>query len=218
MEAVQAQSAVHAVAVIAADEIVQRRAIAALRREGLAVSSAADAAALVVVADGGWRALLDEAAALRQAHPGAPLLVVAGEFAPRELPRLLEAGIGGVVLESDLELTIGAAVRAVLTGQFVFPSTGSATEGDVLLSTREKQVLAMVVLGCSNAEIATALHVVETTVKSHLTSIFRKLGVRSRSEASARVLDPRSGLGLGVVSIAEQDSALHLTIDGDDLG
>lgn len=218
MEAVQAQSAVHAVAVIAADEIQQRRTIAALRRDGLTVSGAADAAALVVVTDGGWRTLLEEAAALRERHPGAPVLVVAGEFTPRELPRLLEAGIGGVVLERELETTIGAAVRAVLTGQFVFPAIGPAADGDAVLSTREKQVLAMVVLGCSNAEIATTLHVAETTVKSHLTSIFRKLGVRSRSEASARVLDPSSGLGLGVVSIAEQDSALHLTIDGNDLG
>jgi DNA-binding NarL/FixJ family response regulator len=218
MEAVQAQSAIHAVAVIAADEIVQRRAIAALRRDGLAVSSAADAAALVVVSDRGLRALLEETAALREAHQGAPVLVVAAEFASRDVPRLLEAGIGGVVLESELETTIGAAVRAVLTGQFVFPSASPAAESEAVLSTREKQVLAMVVLGCTNAEIATTLHVVETTVKSHLTSIFRKLGVRSRSEAAARVLDPQSGLGLGVVSIAEQDSALHLTIDGDDLG
>ena len=218
MEAVQAQSTIHAVAVKAADEILQRRVIAALRRDGLRVSSAADASVLVVVIDGGWRTLLEEAAALREAHHGSPLLVVAGEFTLRDLPRLLEAGIAGVVLESELETTMGAAVRAVLTGQLVFPSTGPATDSEAVLSTREKQVLAMVVLGCSNAEIASALHVAETTVKSHLTSIFRKLAVRSRSEASARVLDPRSGLGLGVVSIAEQDPALHLTIDGNDLG
>ena len=217
MEAVRAQSATHAVAVIAADEILQRRAIAALRREGLTVSTAADAAALVIVNDGGWRTLLEEAAALRERHQGARLIVVSGEFRLRELPRLLEAGIGGVVLESELDSTIGAAVRAVLSGQFVFPSTAPAATADAVLSTREKQVLAMVVLGCTNAEIATTLHVAETTVKSHLTSIFRKLGVRSRSQASARVLDPESGLGLGVVSIAEEDSALHLTIDGGEL-
>jgi DNA-binding NarL/FixJ family response regulator len=217
MEAVQAQSALRAVAVIAADEILQRRAIAALRRDGLAVSGAAEAAALVVVSDGGWRALLEQSAALRERHHGAALIVVTGEFQLRELPRLLEAGIGGVVLESELEATIGTAVRAALSGQFVFPAAAPSASGDAILSTREKQVLAMVVLGCTNAEIATTLHVAETTVKSHLTSIFRKLGVRSRSEASARVLDPQSGLGLGVVSIAEEDSALHLTIDGDEL-
>ena len=218
MEAVQAQSAARAVAVAAADQILERRLIAALRREGIAVSRAAGAGALVVASGGGRRALLEESAQLRERHGDAPVVAVATEFELRELPRLLEAGVAGVVLESELESTVGIAVRAVLSGQCVFPAAAPAAQGDAVLSTREKQVLAMVVLGCSNAEIATTLHVAETTVKSHLTSIFRKLGVRSRSEASARVLDPASGLGLGVVSIAEQDSALHLTIDGDDLG
>ena len=218
MEAVQAHSALRAVAVIAGDQILQRRAIATLRRDGLDVSPVATAAAFVVASEGGRRALLDEAATLRERHADAPIVAVVPEFDLRELPRLLEGGIGGVVLESELEATIATAVRAVLSGQFVFPAGTAAAPKDALLSTREKQVLAMVVLGCSNAEIATALHVAETTVKSHLTSIFRKLGVRSRSQASARVLDPASGLGLGVVSLAEEDSALHLLIDGNDLG
>lgn len=218
MEAVRAQSAFRPVAVIAADQILQRRATAALRRDGLDVARVSTAAALVVASEGGWRALLEQSAALRERHGDAPIVAVVSAFDLRELPRLLEGGIGGIVLESELEATIGIAVRAVLSGQCIFPAGTAAAHEDALLSTREKQVLGMVVLGCSNAEIATALHVAETTVKSHLTSIFRKLGVRSRSQASARVLDPASGLGLGVVSIGEPDSALHLLIDGNDLG
>jgi DNA-binding NarL/FixJ family response regulator len=61
----------------------------------------------------------------------------------------------------------------------------------------------MVVLGFSNGEIARKLHLAETTVKSHLSSTFRKLGVRSRSEAAALVLDGQSGLGLGVLTISD---------------
>ena len=102
---------------------------------------------------------------LQERHQSAPLIVVAGEFQLRELPRLLEAGIGGVVLESDLESTIGPGVRAVLSGQFVFPSTAPEAAADAVLSTREKQVLAMVVLGCTNAEVATTLHVVRPDVR-----------------------------------------------------
>ena len=52
-------------------------------------------------------------------------------------------------------------------------------------------------------EVAPVLGLAETTVKSHLSSTFRKLGVRSRSEAAALVLDAQSGLGLGVLTISD---------------
>lgn len=218
MQALQTRSAPGGVAVVAADEILHRRVVTALRRAGLAVASEADAAVLVVACDGGWPTLLEQSAALRDRHDEAAIIAIAAEFQLSELPRALGAGVGGVVLDGDLDSTIRTAVHAVLAGQFVFPAVRADLSRDRVLTTREKQVLGMVVLGCTNGEIATTLHVAETTVKSHLTSIFRKLGVRSRSEASARVLDPRSGLGLGVISIVDHDSALHLTIDGSELG
>jgi DNA-binding NarL/FixJ family response regulator len=69
------------------------------------------------------------------------------------------------------------------------------------LSVREKQVLAMVVMGYSNCEIASRLFVAESTVKSHLNAAFRKLGVRSRSEAASLILDPHGSLGPGILAI-----------------
>ena len=61
-------------------------------------------------------------------------------------------------------------------------------------SLREKQVLQLVADGLTNAEIASRLFLSESTVKSHLSSSFRKLGVSSRAEAAAAVLDPDTGL------------------------
>jgi DNA-binding CsgD family transcriptional regulator len=72
------------------------------------------------------------------------------------------------------------------------------------LTVREKQMLGMVVLGLSNADIARQLHVTVSTVKSHLRSAFRKLGVRTRNEATTVILDPAKGLGLGIVAISEE--------------
>jgi DNA-binding CsgD family transcriptional regulator len=56
------------------------------------------------------------------------------------------------------------------------------------LSPRERQILAMVVLDFSNAEIARKLFVSESNVKNHLSSAFQKLGVKSRSAAAALIL------------------------------
>jgi ATP/maltotriose-dependent transcriptional regulator MalT len=70
-----------------------------------------------------------------------------------------------------------------------------------ILSGREKQVLSLVVLGFSNLEIASTLHVTEATVKSHLSSAYRKLGVRSRNQATDLILSDQR-LGLGILSLS----------------
>src|SRR5204862_128096 len=62
------------------------------------------------------------------------------------------------------------------------------------LSHRENQTLALLALGLTNAEIAHRLYLAESTVKCHLTSIFSKLGVRSRNEAIACAIDQQDGL------------------------
>ena len=56
----------------------------------------------------------------------------------------------------------------------------------------------MVVTGLTNSQIADELFLAVSTVKSHLSSAFSKLGVSSRSEAAAVILDPERGRGLGI--------------------
>ncbi len=51
------------------------------------------------------------------------------------------------------------------------------------LSEREIDVLEMAISGCSNKEIAEKLFITESTVKAHLSSIFRKLNVKNRTAA-----------------------------------
>jgi len=70
------------------------------------------------------------------------------------------------------------------------------------LSFRERQILRLVVAGLTNDEIAGRLYLAETTVKGHLTSAFRRLGVRSRREAVALILGADESLRRSVLSAA----------------
>jgi DNA-binding NarL/FixJ family response regulator len=130
-----------------------------------------------------------------------PLVVAILPEADRRLTwAALDAGAHAVVLESDLA-ALDAALPAVCAGFIVVPSLARRALSRPVLSSREKQVLSMVVIGLSNAEIAGRLHLAESTIKSHLSAIFEKLDVRSRKEAADMVLDPRSGLGPGILAI-----------------
>ena len=59
------------------------------------------------------------------------------------------------------------------------------------LSSRERRIVALVVEGKSNRSIATTLEISEKTVERHLTSIFEKLGFRSRTELATSVVAQR---------------------------
>jgi DNA-binding NarL/FixJ family response regulator len=109
--------------------------------------------------------------------------------------RALDAGADGLVFEPQLEDSLVASVAAVAAGQAAVPRRVSGGLHKRTFSHRERQVIGYVAAGLTNSEIADALFLSESTVKSHLSSAFRKLGVRSRKEAAALVLDPDEGLG-----------------------
>jgi DNA-binding CsgD family transcriptional regulator len=72
----------------------------------------------------------------------------------------------------------------------------SANETDQL-SARELEILGMVAKGRTNDEIASGLHISEGTVRTHLTHIYEKLHVRSRTQAAAKYYQsaPKNPLG-----------------------
>jgi DNA-binding NarL/FixJ family response regulator len=138
---------------------------------------------------------------------GRPLVVVVDDSAAgdRALVRdLVGRGVRAVVPASRAEDALAVSVEATLAGQISLPAdVGGAARP--MLTVREKQVLAMVVLSFTNGEIAQKLYVSESTVKSHLSSAFAKLGVRSRSAAAEAILDPVNGLGTGILAIVGGD-------------
>jgi DNA-binding CsgD family transcriptional regulator len=133
-------------------------------------------------------------------------LVVISESADSSVTRrAMAGGADGIVVDAALERSLAPTVQAVAAGQVCVPREQRSSIQRQPLSYRERQALGMVVMGFSNGEIAGRLFLAESTVKSHLSSAFRKLGVRSRAEATALVLDPNEGVGVGILTIPESD-------------
>jgi DNA-binding NarL/FixJ family response regulator len=214
------------VGVVASDEMGRRRIVSVLSRDGLGldvVVQAADAAEFLAAFHEGPDAVVvatGDADTLRRVRQGAsdrPIVAVISGGNRNKVRLALADGADGVVLDSQLDECLGLAVRSVFFGQVVVPSTLRSAFVKPALSVREKQILGLVVLGLKNGEIAAKLFVTESTVKSHLTSAFAKLGVKSRGEAAALILDQESGLGLGILAITgdERRVAAEVTLESD---
>jgi len=147
-----------------------------------------------------------EATRRLRAHEGAPPVLVLTTFDDDELLwGAIEAGASGFVLKDATAEQLIAGVAAVAGGGAWFdpsvaprvlttyrsrvaPARREARRLDEL-TEREHDVLRLLSRGSSNGEIATALHVSEATVKTHVGSIFMKLHVRDRAAAIVYAFD-----------------------------
>jgi DNA-binding NarL/FixJ family response regulator len=119
----------------------------------------------------------------------------------RSVRRALDSGIDGLVFADELESALRPTVAAALAGQIAVPRDLRACVRKPALSAKERQVLSLLVMGLTNSEISAKVYLAESTVKSHLSSAYMKLGVRSRSEAVSLLIDSKGPIGasLGVV-------------------
>jgi len=137
---------------------------------------------------------LDALAALRDAIPAAPLVVLSGEDSPGVVRAAIERGAMGFIPKSSTPEVLIQALRLVLArGVYLPPAVldapadpaAAAESGTALrgLTPRQMDVLRCVIQGKSNKVIARELDVSEGTVKAHLSSVLRALDARSRTEA-----------------------------------
>ncbi|PCJ91402.1 MAG: DNA-binding response regulator [Porticoccaceae bacterium] len=127
-------------------------------------------------------------------HPNLPVLVVSANEKPEIMQRAVEFGSKGFLPKSSGINTIKTAIHTALKGDVWLPNYAGqripASEdeyklmkGISSLTPQQYLVLTMLTEGLLNKQIAYELDVTEATIKAHMTAIFRKLNVRSRTQA-----------------------------------
>jgi DNA-binding NarL/FixJ family response regulator len=142
-----------------------------------------------------------EATRRLRAHAGAPHVLVLTTFDLDEyVYEALRAGAGGFLLKDAPPRRLAEAVRTVAAGEALLapvvtrrlverfvaappPGSAASQEDFAELTERELEVMRLVARGRSNAEIAGELFLSEATVKTYVTRIFAKLGLRDRVQA-----------------------------------
>lgn len=135
---------------------------------------------------------------IKKVSPGTAILILTAYDDIQYILGLLEAGAAGYLLKSARGHDVVAAIRAVRAGESVLhpsiiikllrrkaglPIASESSRLKENLSERELEVLRLAATSMSNKEIARTLSVTVRTVKAHLSNIFAKMNVASRTEA-----------------------------------
>ena len=148
--------------------------------------------------------VMDGAAAtrvIRKRYPKVQVIALTSFKDKNIIKNALEAGAIGYLLKDVSAAELALAIRAAHAGratlsqdvaQVIVQTAGQPPEPGLDLTEREREVLALMVEGLNNTQIAGRLTVSPSTIKSHVSNILSKLGVSSRTEAVALAL--RHGL------------------------
>ncbi|MGA2999127.1 response regulator [Bradyrhizobium sp.] len=132
---------------------------------------------------------------LTKRRPQLPVIVLSSSEDPGDVRRALKSGACGYVPKSASPRNILSALRLVLAGEIYVPPLLLDVAADVpghepgdigkRLTERQTEVLRQLCRGLTNREISRALELSEKTTKSHITAIFKVLGVVNRTQAAS---------------------------------
>ena len=132
-------------------------------------------------------------------YPDTSVLMISANARGDIVRRAADHGAAGFISKSGSMDAIGDAIRAVARGDLCFPDgidlavPGMTSEEFGVaaalseLTPQQFRVVSMISHGLLNKQIAYELNVTEATVKAHVTEIFRKLGVHSRTQAALKL-------------------------------
>jgi DNA-binding NarL/FixJ family response regulator len=124
---------------------------------------------------------------IRRLHPQLKVVMLSAFSDPEHVQAAFKRGANAYIVKSVSPLDLPAALRQVFETTIYFPLTFVSPEENELvasLTDREISMLKALARGLSNNAISREFWVTEQTVKFHLTNIYRKLGVRNRTEAT----------------------------------
>jgi DNA-binding NarL/FixJ family response regulator len=139
---------------------------------------------------------IEVARRLREAESDVRTLLLAAAIDRSEILEALRSGVHGVVTKEATADLLVRAIRAVVRGEFWVDRQTMAEWTEYLrrkriprltLSVRERQVIDRLLEGRSNRDIARLLSLGEETVKTHVSNVYRKLGVSNRVELALYV-------------------------------
>ncbi|HEX2739981.1 MAG TPA: response regulator transcription factor [Rubrobacter sp.] len=134
---------------------------------------------------------------MREILPEPKIVIVTMFENPQMMRGLLKLGASAYVLKSSSSRHLISAVRAAVfdpnsNNMVVGMPLEALEESDDgsggILSARQLEILLLAARGLSNHQISTSLHIAEGTVKRHLADVYKKMKVRSRSEATRKAL------------------------------
>ena len=135
---------------------------------------------------------VDAITAIRNEHPDCRIIVLTTYDGDEDIYRAFQAGARAYLLKDMHRDELLEAIRSVYRGQRFIPPVVASSLADRMprseLTTREMEVLRLIVKGMSNKEIASALDITEGTVKVHVNNVLGKLGVSDRTKAATTAI------------------------------
>ncbi len=126
-------------------------------------------------------------------HPELPVVILSGSANPSIMQRVLAQGAAGFITKSGVSDKLIRALRRVLNGEVYSSSAfgsfdaGSGESQSIappVFTRRQEEVLLLLLEGCSNREISDKLGLSDETTKTHVTTILRGFGVKTRMQAA----------------------------------
>ena len=135
---------------------------------------------------------LEALAVFGQRHPELPVVMISGSVDPRMVREVMALGAVGFITKASLSNELVTILQGVLDGQIYVPpeflaAAGASTEFEAAtgpqLTSRQNEVLALMLAGRSNKEISGTLDLSDETIKNHVSAVLRAFGVQTRMQA-----------------------------------